>query len=94
VVDNLYDYKAADQKLALGMAVYACWTDEGFHHRGKAVVVKLGKKSVTVRLCRPERDAVKPPASKQVELPRFSDQTRWSMRNCVWPLGMISCLRG
>lgn len=82
MVDNLYDYKSADRKLSLGMDVYASWTKEGFHHREKAIVVKLNKKSVTVQLRRTGRQA------KKIELPRFNDQTRWSLRNCVWPMEM------
>lgn len=88
MVDNLYAYKAADRKLALGMDVYACWTNDGFHHRERAIVVKLNKNNVTVRLPHTGLDAKAFSVAKQVELPRFSDQTRWSSRNCVWPMGM------
>lgn len=93
MVDNLYDYKTADRKLSLGMDVYACWTNDGFHHREKAIVVKLDKKSVTVQLHRTGGEAKEFPAAKKIELPRFNDQTRWSWRNCVWPMGMDFRLR-
>ena len=93
MVDNLYDFKAADRKLALGMDVYACWTNDGFHHREKAIVVKLGKRSVTVRLYRSGLKANEFSLLKQIELPRFCDQTRWSMKNCAWPIDMDFRLR-
>jgi len=87
MVDNLYDYKTSDLKLTPGMEVYANWTNEGFHYREKAIIVKLDGKNVTVRLQSSRC------AANQVVLPRFVDQTRWSFRNCVWPIEKNSSLR-
>jgi hypothetical protein len=85
LVDNLYYFNQFDRKLATDMEVLACWTANGFSFQGRAVITRLKRDRAIVRL----RQTVGPtgdfPSGKKIEIPRFTDQTQWSTRNCVLP---------
>lgn len=87
MVDNLFDLSNFDRKLATGMAVQAKWFENGFRYSGKATVVRLCRKSVQIKLLSVGGADGYRLIGKTLELPRFCDQTRWSPRNCVQPIG-------
>lgn len=85
MVDNLYDLSRADLKLALGMKVSVCWMENGFVYRGEGEITRLERFNVTVRLFYAQGGMREHGAGRLVQLPRFTDQTRWSKRNCAMP---------
>ena len=86
MVDNLYDLNTADKKLKLNNKVTARWTDSGYCYSGLAEVTALTRDTVTVKLLENSGNQVEYKKGRQVQVPRFSDQTRWSPRNCVKPI--------
>lgn len=85
MVDNLYYFNQFDRHLSTGMEVLAYWTRNGFTHHGHAVITQLKRDRVIVRLRQAVGHMGEYPVGKQLEIPRFTDQTRWSTRNCVQP---------
>jgi len=83
MVDNLFDLTNEDKKLKVNNKVAARWTTSGNSYSGLGEIVALTRKTVTVKLlenCGRENEYKK---GRQIQLPRFADQTRWSSRNCV-----------
>lgn len=90
MVDNLFNLSSFDRSLTTGMPVMANWWQNGFSYTGQGEIVKLRRESVEVKLlCVWGGDGAKL-VGKTLELPRFSDQMRWSSRNCVQPVGKNS----
>jgi len=83
VIDNLYDLSTEDKKLQLKTKVTANWTDSGYCYSGLGEIVALTRETVTVKLLENIGKENEFKKGRQVQLPRFSDQTRWSKRNCV-----------
>jgi hypothetical protein len=90
VVDNLFELSSFDRSLTAGMPVLANWSQGGFSYTGKARIVKLQRQSVEVKLVSVGGENGARLVGKIIELPRFSDQTRWSSRNCVQPVAKNS----
>ena len=86
MVDNLFTLSNFDQTLTTGKPVLANWNQEGFSYCGKATIVKLRRESVIVKLLSVVGYNGAHLVGKTLEVPRFSDQTRWSSRNCVQPI--------
>ena len=86
MVDNLFDLSRFDRTLSTGMSVMANWCKEGFSYCGKATILKLNRQSVTVKLQSVAGVNGTCLVGKTLELPRYSDPTRWSSRNCVQPI--------
>lgn len=86
MVDNLFTQSNFDRTLITGMPVMANWCKEGFSYCGKATILKLKRKSVTVRIKSVAGGNGNGLVGKTLELPRFSDHTRWSSHNCVQPI--------
>lgn len=83
MVDNLYDLSRSDQKLVLGAEVIVRWVADGYSYSGHARIIDLKRSSVKVSLLQKVGPNGRYPIGKQLEFPRFCDQTRWSPRNCV-----------
>lgn len=83
MVDNLYELSRADQQLELGEEVLVRWNADGYSYTGHALVTELKRSSVKVSLLHKVGPHGRYPIGKQLEFPRFCDQTRWSPRNCV-----------
>lgn len=83
VVDNLYELSRSDQRLELGTEVIAHWVADGYSYSGRGLITELKRSSVKVSLLHKVGPFGRYPIGKQLEFPRFCDQTRWSPRNCV-----------
>ena len=86
MVDNLFYLRNFDRSLKAGMPVLANWRQNGFCYTGYAKIVKLRREIVEVMLVSVGGVNGAQLVGKTLELPRFSDQTRWSSRNCVQPV--------
>ena len=87
MVDNLYDRNRQDQMLVLGAEVIVRWVADGYSYSGRALIIGLKSFSVKVSLTERVGPNERYPIGKQLEFPRYCDQTRWSPRNCVQVIG-------
>ena len=85
-----YDYINEDRQLTVGKLVRAYWCRNGFYYQGEGVITRLCRDKVTVQLQKQVAWSDDYRAGKTVQLPRISDITRWSSRNCVRPLKTLS----
>jgi hypothetical protein len=83
MVDNLYHLSRSDQQLEIGSKVIARWTADGYSYSGEALITNLKRSMVRVSLLHAVGPNNHYPIGKQLELPRYCDQARWSSRNCV-----------
>lgn len=79
----LADQKTEDSRLAIGQKVTAYWNCLGFYYRGLGRIVALDHFRVTVRLLAPVGQNREFQKGDCIDLPRISDQTRWTSRNRV-----------
>ncbi|SHI99243.1 hypothetical protein SAMN02745165_01353 [Malonomonas rubra DSM 5091] len=85
MIDNFFNLSHFDRSLTPGMAVLANWHQDGFRYTAEAKIIKLRRASVEVKLVSVGGVNGDYLVGKTLELPRFSDQTRWSSRNCIQP---------
>lgn len=83
MVDNLYELSRSDKQLSVQKKVTARWIDSGYNYSGLAEITKLTRETVTVKLLENVGTQGQFRKGTQVQVARFSDQTRWSPRNCV-----------
>ena len=77
-----------DTSLTLNRPVCVFWTENGFSFHGVGKVVSLSAYNVTVALNNTPQPGRPCGPTRQVTVPRYCDQTRWSAQTCVTPVGV------
>jgi len=80
------DFLSEDRILQLGHKVRAFWCKDGFYYQGEGVIVELVRDQVLVQLQQQVAWSDEFTVGRTIRLPRISDRTHWSTRNCVRPL--------
>ncbi|WP_321530498.1 hypothetical protein [uncultured Desulfuromonas sp.] len=79
--------KHFDSCLTRNCRVCVFWTENGFSFHAVGKVVTLSANNVTVALSNTPQPAGLSRQTRQVTVPRYCDQTRWSAQTCVTPVG-------
>lgn len=83
VSENSCDFLGEDKQLKVGKQVKAYWCKDGFYYQGEGVITGMSRDNVTVQLQKRVAWSDDYTTGKMIRLPRISDRTHWSTRNCV-----------
>ena len=80
------DFLSEDKQLQVGQRVSAFWCKDGFYYQGEGVIIQLTRDRISVQLQKPVAWSDDFTVGRTINLPRISNRTHWSTRNCVRPL--------
>jgi len=84
------DFLGEDRQLQVGQRVRAFWCKDGFYYHGEGMIIQLTREHISVQLQKSVAWSDEFKVGRTISLPRITNPTHWSTRNCVRPLKKMS----